>query len=233
MRVTWLGRRFATRAGDTMPPRDVILDDIEYTPDGTVMVLREGAEVHTVTVGGLGPAVVDQVMAEVIARHAAGEAIDEVLRGLDVADVPHRTFRRRAVNGSLVLDDTGSITPLDVRRSLRVLADLGRTGLRTVAVIGPLDVAEADRLDSHDALGRIIVRLDVAQLIVIGHDARHLHMAAGLEGSWDGESVLFDDAVSAYDFVRAQLGSNTVMVVSGGAGRPDLSELVERLATES
>ena len=89
-----------------------------------------------------------------------------------------------------------------------------------------MQVDERDRLDEHDAIGRIVVRLDISQLVVIGAGARHLYMAASLEGSWDGESVLFEDAVSAYDFVRATTGPNTVILVSGGTLRAELAQLV-------
>ena len=207
----------------------VTVVDVVHAPDGsTVTVSADGVE-RTIALGGLGPLVVEQAVDVLRAALEAGARLDEAAVTLPIVDVPCRTQRLAGLDGVLLLDDTHAASPDEVRSSLRVLADLGRSGRRTVAVIGPLQVDERDRLDEHDALGRIVVRLDIAQLVVIGAGARHLYMAASLEGSWDGESVLFDDAASAYDFVRATTEPNTVILVSGGTSRAELAELVARL----
>lgn len=206
----------------------VQLDDVRHGPQGSTIDVRVGGETRVVELGALGTVVVQQAVDELEAALARGGSLDEAIAGVHLTDTPHRTQRLRTANNTLVLDDTGATGPSDVRASLRVLADLGRTGLRTVAVVGPLAVDERDRFDEHDALGRIVVRLDVRQLVVIGHDARHLQMAAGLEGSWNGESVLMEDVDTAYDFVRATSGEDAVILVSGGVGL-SLIDLVERL----
>ena len=212
-----------------MSPRTLTIVDVVHAPDGsTVTVAVDGVE-RTVRLGGLGPLVVEQAVDALRAALDAGASLDEATLPLPFVDVHCRTQRLAGPDGTLLLDDTHASSPDEVRGSLRVLADLGRSGLRTVAVIGPLRIDERDRLDEHDALGRIVVRLDISQLVVIGAEARHLYMAASLEGSWDGESVLFDNAASAYDFVRATTGPNTVILVSGGTHRAELAELVARL----
>ncbi|MBX9470468.1 glutamate ligase domain-containing protein [Microcella sp.] len=212
-----------------MSTSTLTLDDVVHTPDGTTVMVSAGGVERTIALGGLGPLVVQQAVDRLHAALEAGMSLDDVALELPFVDVPCRTQRLAGLDGALLLDDTHAASPDEVRGSLRVLADLGRCGLRTVAVIGPLQVDEHDRLDEHDALGRIVVRLDVSQLVVIGVAARHLYMAASLEGSWNGESVLFDDAASAYDFVRATTGPNTVILVSGGTHRAELAELVARL----
>ena len=131
-------------------------------------------------------------------------------------------------SGALLLDDTGASTPLEVRRSLSVLAELTRDSGRSIAVMGELDSTEREWFDDHDALGRIIVRLDISQLIVVGHGARHVHNAAGLEGSWNGESMLVDSADEAYDVLRTRVDQEDVMLVTG-ASRTPLASLVDRL----
>lgn len=207
----------------------VRLDDVQHGPHGSVIDVIVHDHARTVTLPGLGVEVVRRAVDQLESALREGIELDAAIAALVISDVPGRTFRLRARDGALLLDDTAAVSPEDVRASLRVLADLGRSGLRTIAVVGPLAVTERNRLDEHDALGRIVVRLDVRQLVVVGHDARHLHMAASLEGSWDGESVLMDDARSAYDFVRATSGPDAVILISGGAG-VDLPDLVERLS---
>ncbi len=58
-----------------------------------------------------------------------------------------------------------------------------------------------------------MVRLNVRKLIVVGHGARHIHNAAGLEGSWDGESVLVETPDEAYDLLRDDLGAGDIVLV--------------------
>lgn len=207
----------------------VRLDDARSEPDGTVLELLIGDARRTVRIPQLGAEAVTRALAALEQGLQRGEGVDAVLAALPTDDLPRRMQRRRTAEGALLLDDTAALEPEEVRASLRVLADLGRAGFRTLAVVGPLAVEPVDRLDAHDALGRIVVRLDIRQLVVVGQEARHLHMAAGLEGSWDGESVLKEDPASAYDFVRATTGPDTVILVTGGAGL-DLAPLVERLS---
>ncbi|MGV3732569.1 MAG: glutamate ligase domain-containing protein [Microcella sp.] len=207
----------------------VRIDDARSEPSGTVLELLIGDERRTVRIPQLGSEAVRRAIGALEAALAAGSGLDAALSALPTDDLPRRMQRRRTAAGALLLDDTAALEPDEVRASLRVLADLGRSGFRTLAVVGPLAVEPVERLDAHDALGRIVVRLDIRQLVVVGQEARHLHMAAGLEGSWDGESVLMDDPDTAYDFVRATSGPDTVILVTGGAGL-DLTPLVERLS---
>ena len=46
-----------------------------------------------------------------------------------------------------------------------------------------------------------------------GSGARHIHAAAGLEGSWDGESVFVADVDRAYDLLREELRAGDVVLV--------------------
>lgn len=207
----------------------VRVDDARSDLDGTVLDLLIGDVRRTVRIPQLGAEAVRRALATIDAGVQRGDDLDALLAALPTDELPHRMQRRRTADAALLLDDTAALEPDEVRASLRVLADLGRAEYRTLAVVGPLAVEPIDRLDAHDALGRIVVRLDIRQLVVVGQEARHLHMAAGLEGSWDGESVLKDDLTSAYDFVRATSGADTVILVTGGAGI-DLVSLVDRLS---
>lgn len=209
----------------------LVVDDVVHRIEGALVQVRLGERRAELTLGAVGAVVVNEAIASVTSLVAAGSTLEEAAVAASQAsgEVTRRTERFWLPGGGLLLDDTAATTLDDVRASLRVLADIGRSGHRTVAVIGALQVEERDRLEAHDSLGRIVVRLDIAQLVVIGHGARHLAMAASLEGSWNGESVLFDDGQSAYDFVRATTGPNTVILVSGGAESSELVDLVARL----
>ena len=115
-----------------------------------------------------------------------------------------------------VLDESADNTPQGVLDSLKALASLTGEERRSVAVLGPVAVESADPIeirDEHDRIGRIVVRLNVKQLIVVGNDARHLFKAAELEGSWNGESVLCQTLPEAYDLLRAEIREGDVVLV--------------------
>lgn len=209
---------------------DLVVDDVVHRREGSRVAVRWGNEATEFRLDALGMPAVDRAVAAIAALLADGvslaAAADTV--SLSSVDLEGRTARRVLPNGAVLLDDTASRTALDVRASLRVLADLTRERGRSMAVLGELDSEPHEWFDDHDALGRIIVRLDVAQLVVVGHGARHIHNAAGLEGSWDGESILVETLEQAYDVVRAQVDEGDVVLVSA-ASRTPLAPLVERL----
>jgi UDP-N-acetylmuramoyl-tripeptide--D-alanyl-D-alanine ligase len=123
-----------------------------------------------------------------------------------------------------VVDGAADLSADSVLADLRALAAVGRAGRRTIAVLGP--VVGAD-WEEHDRIGRIVVRLDIRALIVVGEGARLLGVAAGLEGSFDGESEFVADEASAYDVLRVRMRAGDVVLVKLPA--PDTAALLARL----
>lgn len=209
---------------------ELVVDDVVHQRDGSRVSLRAGMEQVELVLNAVGQTAVDAAVAlvtEQLAASASLAAAAAVARAR-VSEQPGRTARRALPNGALLLDDTAARTALDVRSSLRALADVTRAAGRSFAVLGELETDPADWFGDHDALGRIVVRLDISQLVVVGHGARHIHNAAGLEGSWDGESMLVDTLEQAYDVVRAQVDEGDVVLVSAASVTP-LDQLVIRL----
>jgi len=130
--------------------------------------------------------------------------------------------------GILVINDAAEATPSTTSASLKVLAELGLDGSRTIAVLGELSDVGDEWREEHDRIGRIVVRLNISKLIVVGDGARHIHNAAGLEGSWDGESVLVATAEEAYDLLGEDLRDGDVVLVKSSAAA-GLGRLGDRL----
>lgn len=208
----------------------VLVDDVIVSRDGTELHLRVGAERAVLRIDAIGDPAVAAAIEAVDARLATGAPL---AAGLDAAagirDVVRRCERRVSPAGVLVLDDRDAVTAADVRRSLQVVAGLTRgTDARSFVVAGELVTDTVDWFEEHDALGRVVVRLDIAQLVVVGQGARHLHNAAGLEGSWDGESLLVDTLDEAYAFLHARVRAGDVVLVTAG-GVTDLAPILDRL----
>jgi UDP-N-acetylmuramoyl-tripeptide--D-alanyl-D-alanine ligase len=67
--------------------------------------------------------------------------------------------------------------------------------------------------EEHDRIGRLVVRLGIGQLVVVGRGALPIHQAASLEGSWDGESVFIEDVDDAVHQVQDMLRPGDVVLV--------------------
>jgi len=117
-------------------------------------------------------------------------------------------------DGVTVIDDAYNANPDSMRAALKALADIGRgrPGARTVAVLGEMRELGAGSLDEHDAVGRLVVRLDIDQLLVVGDSAKPLHLGACLEGSWGGESVFVADNDAATAWLHEHLAPNDVVL---------------------
>jgi UDP-N-acetylmuramoyl-tripeptide--D-alanyl-D-alanine ligase len=135
-------------------------------------------------------------------------------------------------DGVTVINDAYNASPDSTAAAMKTLAQLTREGRRSVAVLGEMSELGEYADEEHDRLGRLAVRLNIAQLVVVGQGARHIHNAAGLEGSWDGESILVDDRDAAYDVLRGLLRPGDVVLVksSNSAG---LRFLGDRIAADA
>lgn len=137
--------------------------------------------------------------------------------------------------GPVVVSDGRPASPDTLRAALRVLVETVKRpelGGRSWAVIGPLDVAEADRIQAHDEVGRLAVRFNVHRLVAVGLPTRAMHAGAVLEGSFGEESVYVPDAGSAVSLVLAQAGPRDVLLVAGGRADGLVETVTKALTAE-
>jgi UDP-N-acetylmuramoyl-tripeptide--D-alanyl-D-alanine ligase len=86
-------------------------------------------------------------------------------------------------------------------------------------------------LDEHDAVGRLVVRLDIHQLLVVGEAAKPIHLGASLEGSWGNESVFVADNDAAAQWLDAHLApGDVVLFKASNAAR--LSEVAHAVLSQ-
>ncbi len=135
-------------------------------------------------------------------------------------------------DGTVVIDGTEAVTQRDVRAFQQQLAEWEHQGKNTIHVVGELDCDATDWLEHHDAVGRLAVRFNVFRIISVGDGARHVHNAAGLEGSWDGQSLLVSSLDDAYDEVSRLRGPQTVVLITGSPVTP-MTDLVATVKGDS
>jgi UDP-N-acetylmuramoyl-tripeptide--D-alanyl-D-alanine ligase len=220
---------------------DVRAEAIESTVDGTRFALVSGGSTAPVALQVLGESAVPLVLAALSVAAAAGIPTAESIAALaPITELAPNDMRvSRPAPGVVLVDDSADASPRSTADALKALAQFTTDGTRSVAVLGELELPDGtDAVDSreeHDRIGRLVVRLNVSRLVVVGQSARHIHNAAGLEGSWDGESVLVDTLDEAYDLLRdtefsARAAEPLVLLVKSGVSA-DPGDLADRLSS--
>jgi UDP-N-acetylmuramoyl-tripeptide--D-alanyl-D-alanine ligase len=118
-------------------------------------------------------------------------------------------------DGVVIINDAYNASPDSMKAALQTLAQLGRMGSRTIAVLGEMAELGQYSIHEHDSIGRLVVRLNIDQLVVVGEGAKLIHMGATQEGSWDGESKFYPSIAEALEYLRGILADgDTVLVKS-------------------
>ncbi|MET9228043.1 UDP-N-acetylmuramoyl-tripeptide--D-alanyl-D-alanine ligase [Lentzea sp. NPDC003310] len=128
----------------------------------------------------------------------------------------HRMDITERADGVTVIDDAYNANPDSVRAALKALASIARSttpARRSWAVLGPMAELGDDAVREHDEIGRLVVRLDISKLVVVGEAARPMHQGAHLEGSWGDESVSVPDADAAIALLLGEVRPGDVVLV--------------------
>ncbi|MGN6326378.1 UDP-N-acetylmuramoyl-tripeptide--D-alanyl-D-alanine ligase [Pseudolysinimonas sp.] len=214
---------------------DVRASDIRATAAGTSFTVHADGASLPVTLRILGEHHVWNALAALATAREFGIPLDRAVAAIETVPRAER-WRMELLTGDpaiaerlTIVNDAYNASPDSTAAALKTLAQIAEPGQRTVAVLGHM--AELGELagEEHDRLGRLVVRLGIGQLVVVGEEAKAIHQAASLEGSWDGESVFVADADAAYDLLRDELRPGDVVLVksSKSAG---LRHLGDRLA---
>ncbi|MET8996371.1 UDP-N-acetylmuramoyl-tripeptide--D-alanyl-D-alanine ligase [Amycolatopsis sp. NPDC004169] len=156
------------------------------------------------------------------ALSAAAVALELGVSPADIAarlsNLERRSARRMEVvtrpDGVTILNDSFNANPESMRAGLKALAAMTRdTGRRSWAVLGVMGELGADSVTAHDEIGRLVVRLNIAKLVVIGPEAAAMHQGAHQEGSWGEESALVPDVEAAIALLHDQLRPGDVVLV--------------------
>jgi len=138
-------------------------------------------------------------------------------------------------DGITVINDAYNANPDSMRSALKTLAVIGRSRgatARTVAVLGEMRELGESSQEEHDSIGRLAVRLDINQLVVVGEPAKPMHLGAYLEGSWGEESVFVKDAEQALAWLRKNLAAGDVVLFKASRAAR-LEQVVEALMADA
>ncbi|MET9491549.1 UDP-N-acetylmuramoyl-tripeptide--D-alanyl-D-alanine ligase [Nocardia sp. NPDC006630] len=164
--------------------------------------------------------------AAVALNHGADLAtVARALEGANAASVRRMDVRTRP-DGVTVINDSYNANPDSVRAALKALVTMARSAgadgqgrevgrRRSWAVLGEMGELGDESVIEHDRIGRLVVRLDVDRLIVVGtgRPSHGMHQGAVMEGSWGAESILVPDLETAIEILDAELESGDVVLV--------------------
>ena len=192
--------------------------DIGLTTSGTSYTMHWPDGTHeAISLNILGDVHVMNALAASAAASLLGATHQQIREALQSMQLAERWRMERVLrpDGVTVINDAYNASPDSMKAALQTLAHLGRLGSRTIAVLGHMaELGEFSKAE-HDAMGRLVVRLNIDQLVVVGDEAKLIHMGASQEGSWDGESQFFSTIDEALDYLRGILSQgDTVLVKS-------------------
>ena len=190
--------------------------DLNLSIDGTSFEMHwPDAEVSKVMLKILGEHHVMNALASLSVADQLGVDRTKAIAALESMELAERWRMQvsHRSDGVTIINDAYNASPDSTRAALQTLAQLGKTGRRTIAILGEMaELGHASRTE-HDAIGRVVVRLNIDQLVVVGEGARLIHSGAVLEGSWDGESLFFEEIDQALEAVREMLEPGDIVLV--------------------
>lgn len=181
-------------------------------------LVHADARAH-VTLAVHGEHFVANALAVAAVALTVGLSIDQIAQQLSAARIDSR-WRMEVTTtdqGLTIVNDTYNANPESMRAALKSLASMRGEG-QTWAILGEMLELGADSLEEHDAIGRLVVRLDISQLICVGPGTRVMHLAASNEGSWGEESRWVPDAEEALAIVRSEARRGDVILIKASRG---------------
>ena len=200
----------------TVSDSEFYFDNVDLDIEGTSADIHyPDGETARLTLKILGEHQLMNATAAIVVAEQLGLSRAKVRTALEDLPLAER-WRMQLTNrsdGVAIINDAYNASPDSMKAALQTLAHLGKSGRRTIAVLGEMaELGEYSR-EAHDEVGRLVVRYNIDQLVVVGQGAKLIHMGAMFEGSWDGESVYFDSSSEALAHIRGMLVSGDIVLV--------------------
>jgi UDP-N-acetylmuramoyl-tripeptide--D-alanyl-D-alanine ligase len=170
----------------------------------------------TVTLGLHGAHHVGNALSAAAVALELGATVEGVAASLSGAR--RRSARRMEVttraDGVTVVNDSYNANPDSMAAGLRTLASMSGPGRRTWAVLGEMRELGDKGAEAHEEIGRLVARLGIDRLVVVGEPAGGIRHGAALEGADTGkEPVLVPDVEAAVALLDTELRPGDVVMV--------------------
>jgi UDP-N-acetylmuramoyl-tripeptide--D-alanyl-D-alanine ligase len=182
--------------------------------------LRYGQSQSDVRLQLTGRHQVANAVAAAAAAVAVGVELDIIGAALTAAG-PRSRWRMELhdrSDGVTVINDSYNANPDSMRAALTTLAELGRAGRHTWAVLGDMLELGDTAADEHTAIGRFTAESGVEHLVAIGEFAVQIASAAVAAGLPSSRAVSVTDKADAAAMVTSEVGPGDVVLVKASRG---------------
>jgi UDP-N-acetylmuramoyl-tripeptide--D-alanyl-D-alanine ligase len=163
---------------------------------------------------------VANAVAAAAAATAVGLELDQVAAALSEAG-PRSRWRMELhdrSDGVTVINDSYNANPDSMRAALTTLAELGRAGRHTWAVLGDMLELGETAAEEHAAIGRFAAQSGVEHLVAIGEYAGCITSAAVAAGLPSSRALQVTAKADAVAVVTSDIGPGDVVLVKASRG---------------
>jgi UDP-N-acetylmuramoyl-tripeptide--D-alanyl-D-alanine ligase len=181
---------------------------------------RDGQSDSQVQLQLTGRHQVSNAVAAAAAAVAVGVELSQVASALTTA-APRSRWRMELhdrSDGVTVINDSYNANPDSMRAALTTLAELGRGGRHTWAVLGDMLELGETASDEHAAIGQFAAQTGVEHLVAIGEYAARITSAAVAAGLPSARAVPVTDKAEAVALVIGDLAPGDVVLVKASRG---------------
>ena len=211
---------------------DFSATNVQYSINGMQFILHHQGIHYFVQIPVFGTHQVYNALAAIAAVVEVGLSIPQAISQL-------LTFRNlnkqiqlfKGVNGSLLIDDTWSITTTSLEAALNVLNNLAN-GKKRIAIIGTITDVGSWGTYIHQQAAEIIDKYGVDILITIGMHAKIIadHIK---DIGYKGEVYSFNNSILVYSLLKKIVDQNSIILIKGDMYSKTMFELAKQLREKS
>lgn len=155
-----------------------------------------------------------------------GFGLEEACRGvMDYRLPPGRMNLIEGIKGSMIIDSSYNASPEAMKKALEILSEFPG---RRIAVLGNMnELGDYSEMKHREIGAYVINKADF--LVTVGEEARLIRQEALSQGLAPDNSIEFDDAIKAAEFVGKIVQKGDTVLVKGSQNRTRLEKLVEKL----
>ena len=223
------GKLITVGLGDN---HDFSATNVQYSINGMHFILHHQGIYYFVQIPVFGTHQVYNALAAIAAVVEVGLSIPQAISQLlSFRNLNKQIQLFKGVNGSLLIDDTWSITTTSLAAALNVLNNLAK-GKKRIAIIGTITDVGQWGTYIHKQAAEIIYKHDVDVLITIGMHAKIIadHIK---DIGYNGELYSFNSSILVYDLIKKIADQNSIILIKGDMYSKTMFELAKQLRGKS
>lgn len=206
--------------------------NIHYRKDGMQFSVQHKNKNYQVFVPGFGEHQVYNALYAIAAVYEMGVSVTEAARRLKSFIKYEKQLQvLEGINGSIVLDDTWSMTTTSLEAALKVLNEVG-LDKKKIAIIGTITDLGSWGYIIHKEAGKIVYQNGVDVLITIGFHAKIIadHL---VELGFRSPVYKFNNGTLVYDLLKEIVDDETIILIKGDMYSQSIKELAFKLRNKS